>query len=474
MSELDVVIIGAGSAGLAARREVARVTDNYKVYDAGILGTTCARVGCMPSKVLIQAANDFYRREKFQEQGIYGAEKLEVKTDEVMKHVRKLRDRFVRGVDQGMSSWIDDKLERKFVTFKDAHTLFDGTEEIKFKKAIIATGSRPAYPQMLNNYKEKYCIDTDQVFEQESFPKKIAVIGTGVIGIELGQALSRLGLDVVIIGRRRNISGMSNPEINDYICDKFEMEMNIDFSGLKEVYEEKNQLKIITDKESYLVEKVIVTTGRTSNIDRLDIEKICSKFNKQEIPFFSKTTFQLDEHPHIFITGDVNNEKPLLHEASDEGRIAGFNCVSDQVIEFQTRTPIGITFSDPNIAFCGQTYQELKDEGVDFATGGVSFEGQGRSIVKLKEIGLLRIYGEKKSGKVLGAEMFGPDNEHIAHLLAWVISQKMTVKEVLALPFYHPAIEEGLRTALRDLRDNIHQNDEYSLEIFPKSVAYVV
>lgn len=468
MKELDVVIIGAGSAGLPARREVARVTDHYKVYDAGILGTTCARVGCMPSKVLIQAANDFYRKNKFPEQGILGADKLSIDIPAVMRHVRKLRDRFVRGVDQGMSSWINEKLERKFVTFKDAHTLFDGEEEIKFKKAIIATGSRPLYPKEFENYKEKYCIDTDQIFEQIDFPKKIAVIGTGVIGIELGQALSRLGLDVVIIGRSRRIGGMSHPEINEYICDKFELEMNIDFTGIKNVSEEKNQLKIDTESDSYLVEKVIVTAGRKSNIDRLKIENICTQFNKRGIPNFSKTTFQLDEHPHIFIAGDVNNEKTLLHEASDEGRISGYNSVATTITEYQTRTPIGVTFSDPNIAFCGQTYSELKDANIDFAQGSVSFEGQGRSIVKLKEIGLLKVYGDKKNGEILGAEMFGPENEHIAHLLAWVISQKMKVKEVLALPFYHPVIEEGLRTALRDLRDKIHTNDEYSLELFRK------
>jgi dihydrolipoamide dehydrogenase len=89
-------------------------------------------------------------------------------------------------------------------------------------------------------------------------------------------------------------------------------------------------------------------------------------------------------------------------------------------------------------------------EGVDFVIGKVSFEGQGRAIIKLEEIGALHIYAKKSSGKLLGAEMFSPDGEHLAHLISWAIGCNLTVHETLALPFYHPVIEEGLRTAIRN------------------------
>ena len=113
--------------------------------------------------------------------------------------------------------------------------------------------------------------------------------------------------------------------------------------------------------------------------------------------------------------------------------------------------------------------QELTDHKVDFEIGEVLFEGQGRSIVKLKEKGMLRVYGDKKTHQVLGAELFAPGGEHLAHLLSWVISQKMTVQEVLALPFYHPVVEEGLRTALRDLRVKLDP-DFNGLEVFEKEL----
>ena len=114
MKKYDVAIIGAGTAGLTARKEVAKVTDNYIVIDDGPLGTTCARVGCMPSKVLIQAANDFHRRHSLETEGIYG--ELKIDRAKTMEHVRSLRDRFVRGVKSSLPQW-ENKLVRKQASY---------------------------------------------------------------------------------------------------------------------------------------------------------------------------------------------------------------------------------------------------------------------------------------------------------------------------------------------------------------------
>ena len=146
MKNFDVAIIGAGTSGLTARREVAKKTDNYVVIDDGPLGTTCARVGCMPSKVLIQVANDFYGRKRFSQMGIHGEESLSVDSKEVMNHVRSLRDRFVRAVKFPMAGW-ENKLIRGRATFVDANTLEVNGEKISAKKIVAATGSRPVIPK---------------------------------------------------------------------------------------------------------------------------------------------------------------------------------------------------------------------------------------------------------------------------------------------------------------------------------------
>lgn len=468
MKEYDVVIIGAGSGGLSARREVAKKTDNYLVVNSGPLGTTCARVGCMPSKVLIQTANDFYRRDKFSTEGIIGAENLTLNKVKIMQHVRSLRDRFVRGVVSDMESWQGEKLLSKKARFVSPFELDCEGESVKAKKIVIAVGSRPNIPKPIQDYKS-YVLTTDQIFELETLPESVAVVGLGVIGLELGQAMHRLGVRVTMIGRRKVFAGITDPDLNEYVASKFTEELDISFDGINSASEKNGKLAIVSGKREILVDRVLVASGRDTNIDRINIESLGGELDAKGVPAFDADTFQLRDHSHIFLAGDVTGENQILHEASDEGKIAGFNAVNP-ITKFQTRSPLAITFSDPNIASVGLTYAELSNRKTDFAIGEVSFEGQGRSIVKLKEIGLLRIYGDKSTGELLGAEMFGPEAEHIAHLLSWVIEQRLDVNKVLSFPFYHPVIEEGLRTALRDLRSKIDAQSSSPLEIRLKEV----
>lgn len=449
MKKYDVAIIGAGTSGLTARRQIAKKTDNYVLIDDGPLGTTCARVGCMPSKVLIQIANDFHHRKKFLEMGIQGAEALIVDRTAAMKHVRKLRDRFVRGVLEGVSEWKDQHLIPAKASFIDKNTLeLTNGEKIKADKVLIATGSRPIIPGPWKEFSD-YIIDTDSFFEMEELPKRVAVIGLGVIGLELGQALHRIGVEIVGIGRSRRMAGLTDPDLISYTAKKLEEEMNLDFTGVKGIRKSDNGLIVCSEQGEYEVDALFVTVGRKPNLEKLCLDNLDLELNEQGIPKYNQHTGQIED-TNLYIAGDINAEKTILHEASDEGMIAGYNMVNPSK-EFKRRTPLGITFSDPNIAIVGESYSELKARKADFATGEVSFEGQGRSIVKLKEIGLLHIYGEKGSGCILGAELFGPDAEHLAHLIAWSIEQKLTTSDLLSFPFYHPVVEEGLRTAIRKL-----------------------
>ena len=132
------------------------------------------------------------------------------------------------------------------------------------------------------------------------------------------------------------------------------------------------------------------------------------------------------------------------------GRIAGENAARFPAVKPGLRRALlGIVFTDPQIAIVGGGYAALEAHAL--AAGEVSFEDQGRSRVMLRNDGLLRVYGEPSTGRFLGAEMVGPDAEHIGHLLAWALQEEMTVAQMLQMPFYHPVVEEGLRTALRDL-----------------------
>lgn len=148
-----------------------------------------------------------------------------------------------------------------------------------------------------------------------------------------------------------------------------------------------------------------------------------------------------------------------MHEASDAGRIAGENAARFPfVAPRQRRAPIGVVFSDPQIAMVGQSHAQLTESAASYITGTVDFTGQGRARVAGRNIGRLNIHANSATGKFLGAEMVGPAAEHIAHLLAWALEADRSVQQMLDSPFYHPVIEEGVRTALRAARDAMHEN----------------
>ncbi|MGL5740508.1 MAG: FAD-dependent oxidoreductase, partial [Plesiomonas shigelloides] len=219
--------------------------------------------------------------------------------------------------------------------------------------------------------------------------------------------------------------------------------------------------------QEILVDYVLAATGRRPNVDNLGLENTALELDSRGVPQADRYTMQTSV-PHIFIAGDASNQLPLLHEASDQAKIAGDNAGRFPDLRAGLRrSAISVVFSDPQIAMVGSTHRELTARYGScgcFATGEVSFENQGRSRVMLRNKGMLHVYGEQGTGRFLGAEMMGPDAEHIAHLLAWAHQQQMTVSQMLDMPFYHPVIEEGLRTALRDL--------QAKLKLGPEMVAH--
>jgi dihydrolipoamide dehydrogenase len=191
-----------------------------------------------------------------------------------------------------------------------------------------------------------------------------------------------------------------------------------------------------------------VAIGRKPNIRGVELEKVGVPLNEKGLPEVDPNTLKIHNIP-VFVAGDANGYRAILHEASDEGRIAGYNAVRPDLRCFKRRTPLAITFMAPNIVIAGKHYREIEKE--PHLIGETTFENQGRSRIKHKNRGIIRIYAEPGCGRLLGAEMIAPEGEYIGHLLAWAIQKEMTVFELVNMPFYHPTVLEGLRTAVRSL-----------------------
>ncbi len=465
---VDVAVIGGGTAGLASYRAAKETTDSVVIIEGGPFGTTCARVGCMPSKLLIAAAENAHQYEKSAEFGVHlGAPNIN--GAEVMARVKSERDRFVGFVLESVDGIAEQDKVQGYAQFIDANTLRVGDELIiKAKRVVIATGSRPAFPAPWAELGDRLVVN-DDIFEWDDLPESVAVFGPGVIGLELGQSLHRLGVKVLMFGMGGQVGPLTDPEVMAYANKSFAQEFYLDADAKVDMiqregdkvflrYQDKNG-----QQQEALVDYLVAATGRRPNVDKIGLENLTIDLDAKGVPVADPYTMQTSVE-NIFIAGDSSNQIPLLHEAADQGKIAGANAGKYPNIRAGLRrTSISAVFSDPQIAMVGETYSDISTRLGNcgcFEIGEVSFENQGRSRVMLRNKGLLHVYGEQGTGRFLGAELIGPNAEHLAHLLAWAHQNKMTISQMLDMPFYHPVIEEGVRTALRDLNAKLRLGPE--------------
>ncbi len=274
------------------------------------------------------------------------------------------------------------------------------------------------------------------------------MFGAVVIGLELGQALHRLGVRVRVFGHQGRVGPLTDPEVLKKAESIFAKELHFAAHGkVREVLPHEDGILVKWEGGEETFGCALVTAGRRPNLSKLGLENAGIDLDASGTPKFDRCTMQVGSSS-VFIAGDANQDVPLLHEASDEGKIAGQNAASfPKVSNGLRRSPLAIVFTDPNIAMVGSTWAQIA--GQDPVVGEVDFADQGRSRVMCQNRGLLRVYANRE-GRFLGAEMIGPRAEHLAHLLAWAHQAKLTIPDMLEMPFYHPVIEEGLRTALRD------------------------
>jgi dihydrolipoamide dehydrogenase len=301
-------------------------------------------------------------------------------------------------------------------------------------------------------------IVNDDVFNWQDLPRSVAVVGTGVIGLELAQALHRLGVRVRLYGRGDRVGPLTDPALQVVAQRVFahELPLTLHAAHLAPRREADEVVMRVTGPTGEVHEErfdwLLAAVGRHPHVDALGLEHTTLPRDAAGIPLHDPRTGQVAS-THVFIAGDAAEDRPLLHEAADDGRIAGDNAGRFPDVRMRPRrAPLAVVFSDPQMAIAGASHAELTRAGKAFATGRVSFEDQGRSRVMGRNQGALHVYAEAGSGRFLGAEMLGPAAEHIGHLLAWSVQRGDTVQQMLDSPFYHPVVEEGLRTALRQLQ----------------------
>jgi dihydrolipoamide dehydrogenase len=372
----------------------------------------------------------------------------------VFERVRRERDRFAGFVVESTEALPPEQRLRGRARFVGPTTLeVDDHTRIEAGAIVIATGSTPVIPDGLAAARERVLVN-DDVFELRDLPGSVAVVGGGVIALELGQSLARLGVRTQFFVRSERLGPLTDPLVLERARDVFGAELDLRLNTTVEARAEGDGVRLHWSSRDgtqgeETVDYVISAAGRRPMLDGLDLERAGLELDRGGVPLHDLRTGQCGSSA-VFIAGDVAADRPLLHEASDEGRVAGFNAAHyPDTRAHNRRTPLSVAFTDPQIAIVGMPFAELDPS--DVACGSVDYSNQGRARVMARNRGLVRVYGSRRDGRLLGGELFGPRVEHLAHLLAWTVQLDVHVDRALELPFYHPVLEEGLRTALRDL-----------------------
>jgi len=449
--EVDVAVVGAGTAGLYAVNRARRKSEKVVIFDGGTLGTTCARVGCMPSKMLIHSSDNLAGA---REPDVAG-ENIRLDGPEMMRSLRERRDRLAGGVVRNNEALFKKHLIRDYASFRKPMVLEAGGEAYRCRAIVIACGTEPVLPPGWRKEPGRV-VTTDEFFELPDIPENILVVGAGFIGAEIGQALARMGKRVTMVEMLQTAAGISDPEVAETFLTALgkDVDLRLGTKALLEGVDGGGVRVALEDGEGNKTpaayDLAIVASGRKPGFVRLRLDRAGLALDGRGFPEFDPSTLRCRDRD-VFLAGDCSGLRPFLHEAAVQGKLAGRNAAEPgRLRTIPELVPLAITFTRPNVCSVGRRFADLP-EGTPIGTG--DFASSGRGVTDRASAGLIRIYGNPESGRIVGSEMAAPAGEHLAHLLAALIQAGMTAGDALDLPFYHPTYEESLENALADLKN---------------------
>ncbi|MBW6527146.1 dihydrolipoyl dehydrogenase [Sphingomonas sp. RHCKR7] len=442
--DCDVLILGAGTAGLKAYKAATARGADTLIVERGPGGSTCTRVGCMPSKLLIAAGRAAHQARAASEFGVdIGA--VTIDSARVWRRVRAERDRFVEAVLDDYHAIPADRVIHGVARFLAADTVTVGDTRVTARGGIvIATGGRPVMPELLEPVRD--LVRTHEtIFELETLPRALAVLGAGPLGLELGQAFARLGVAVTVIDAGRSVGGLKDPEVNEAAIAALGREMTLALGVEAEASATDNgRARLTWDGGEAVVDLILAATGRPPSLAELALETTGVALDDHGTPEVDPRSHRCGDSA-IFVAGDAGAWRPVLHEAARGGRIAGDVAAGGEPP--RELPAFAIAFTEPNLVSVGCGFDSLP-EGARI--GAAKVVDNGRATVDGEDQGLVRLYGDAE-GRLIGAAIAAPSGEHLGHLVALAIDRGTDVATFADQAWYHPTVEELLQAAARDL-----------------------
>jgi dihydrolipoamide dehydrogenase len=419
------------------------------------LGGTCLNVGCIPSKALLDSSEHYHNaKEKFASHGI-NLKDLKVDMPQMIKRKSEVVDQTCKGVEFLMKKNKIDVLHGHG-SFVNANKISiakeDGkTEEIETDKVIIATGSKPITPEAFN-YDKKRVITSTEALNITKVPKRMVVIGGGVIGLELGSVYARLGTEVEVIEYLdRILPGMDKDCGKELMRAMKKIGVTFHLNHAVTTVESTSQSVTVKykkrdteDEQSIKADYCLISIGRRAYTDNLGLENV-------GIPTDDRGRIEVDEHlqtnvPGIYAIGDVIKGAMLAHKAEEEGTFVA-EVIAGQQPHIDYNLIPGVVYTWPEVAAVGQTEEQLKEAGVNYKVGKFPFKALGRARASTDVEGMVKILADAETDEVLGVHMVGARVADIIAEAVVAMEFRASAEDIARMSHAHPTYTEAVKEA---------------------------
>ena len=452
--EFDVVVIGGGPAGYVAAIRAAQVGGKVAVVEKSELGGTCLNRGCIPTKTFLKNAEIIEGIEMSSKRGII-LENEKFTVD--MPKVVSLKNEIVKTLTNGVQGLLKSNSIKIFKGVgkinKDKDVVINGEKVLRTNKIILAGGSKVGSVN-IPGIESKRVLTSDDILDLKELPKSLAVIGGGVVGVELGQAYLSFGSEVTVIEMMDRIVPGVDREASETLRKALEKKgMKIlTSSKIKEIIDEGGKLRIkLEDKEDVVAEKALLSIGRVPDLEAVGELDLEMERGKIKVDKYMETSVK-----GVYAPGDINGIKMLAHAAFRMGEVAAENAILGNHREIKLETTPSAIYTIPEVGMVGLTEEEAKEK-YDINIGKFAFVGNGRALASGDTTGFVKVIADKKYGEILGVHIVGQSAAEIINEASSLMAMEITVDEVIKTIHGHPTFSEALFEACADvLGEAIH------------------
>jgi len=456
--DFDLAVIGGGSGGYAAARTGVAAGLKTVVIEGGEqVGGLCILRGCMPTKALLYAAEVKHLAEQA---AIWGVTAGKVSFD--FAKVMRRKDAQIKDFAGYRERQLSDgrfKFIRANAAFLDPHTLaLSNGKKVTARNSVIATGSRVA-PPPLSQLNDVSYITSDDAVTLKRLPKSLIVLGGGAIACEFAQFFARFGVQVTLIQRSEQILRDFDADAGTELANTFRQEGVRVLTGTKLVdARRRGKLKSVVFEQagkrlSVSAEEILLALGRTPNTASLNLAQAGVTTENQRI--VTDDTMRTSV-PHLFAAGDCTGPHEIVHIAIQQGENAVYNILHPRAPRrMDYRLLISVVFTDPQVAVVGLTEKAAAARGIKYLAASYPFNDHGKSLIMEAKHGFVKLLADPRSGEILGGSCIGPVGGELIHEIVAAMAKRMTVRELAAMPHYHPTLAEIWTYPAEELADQL-------------------